>query len=322
MGSPVMKGEDIIISEDQYKMQVRGTLLILWNVYNFFVSYAIVDKFELSSANHKPSSNTLDKWILSLTNRLILDVTAALDSYDTVMAITKIQEFVNSLSTWYIRRSRVRVGPSAENNEDKQSFYQTSFAVLTNLSKLLAPITPFISEEIFRNLTNGESVHLSDWPKPQESLIDEKIEQEMAEGTQVASVILARRKAAEVPVRVPLKKLSYSGPRELSQDVLKIVLEEINIGNLEYEGKQDLFVSTGSESELTSDSNQDQDAGLAREIIRKIQAERKKMETKLDERVDVEIPDWPGEFEGEIKRKALIDKLTKSSEFRVLRKNA
>ncbi|MCB1160987.1 MAG: class I tRNA ligase family protein, partial [Leptospiraceae bacterium] len=158
MGSPVMNGEDIDISEDNYKIQVRGMLLILWNCYNFFVSYAMVDKWEHESEDKNfESKNVLDVWILSLLHNLILSVTEDLNAYDTVAAITKLEKFVNEFSTWYIRRSRDRVGPSAENVEDRNAFYWTCEHVLVSVSKLLAPVTPFIAEEIFRNLTGKES---------------------------------------------------------------------------------------------------------------------------------------------------------------------
>ncbi|OGH16751.1 MAG: isoleucine--tRNA ligase [Candidatus Levybacteria bacterium RIFCSPHIGHO2_02_FULL_40_18] len=316
MSSPVMKGEDILISEEQYKMQIRGTLLILWNVYNFFVSYANIDGWSPASHKSQASSNALDRWVISLTNRLIIEVTEALDSYDTVSAITKIQDFVNNLSTWYIRRSRDRVGLSAENREDKELFYETTFETLSILSKLFAPIAPLISEEIFRNLTGEESVHLVDWPKPIYDLVDKDLEQRMTDGMAVTTIILARRKAARVAVRIPLRKLSYFGPRELTGEVLKIVLDEVNVYELNFEGKEKSYRAEGD----MSVSNQDLAAGAARDIIRKIQAERKNLGTSLDEKVDVELPDWPKDFEEEIRKKALVDKLTKSEIFRVVKK--
>ncbi len=321
LGSPVMNGEDILISEDQYKMQVRGTLLILWNVYNFFVSYANIDNWEKSLAV-KESSNVLDAWILSLTNRLTKEITHDLDSYDTVSAVNKLGSFVNDLSTWYIRRSRDRVGPTAESKEDKNAFYSVCFEVLVRLSQVAAPLAPFISEEIYRNLTGEESVHLSDWPKFDDSFIDADLEQEMRDAAQIASAILARRKNAQVAVRIPLRKLSYEGPSEFSEDILKVVSDEVNIYQLEYEGKADLFMSEGELSELIDPANQDVDAGEARDIIRKIQAERKNLGTALDEKVNVELPSWPQEFESEIKRKALINELKKSDAFKVTRVNA
>ncbi|RJQ37975.1 isoleucine--tRNA ligase, partial [Candidatus Microgenomates bacterium] len=195
MGSPVMRGEDILISEEQYKNQVKGMMLILWNIYNFFITYANIDGWEFKSQNTQAkSSNILDVWIMSLVNDLTKEITKDFDNFDTVSSIEKIKKFVDVFSTWYIRRSRSRVGPGADNEKDKNNFYQTSYEVLVNLSKLLAPLTPFLAEEIFRNLTKEESVHLADWPEFNEKLIDNKLEKEMSSAMELASVIHALRK--------------------------------------------------------------------------------------------------------------------------------
>ena len=315
MGSPVMNGEDILISEEQYRMQVRGTLLILWNVYNFFVSYANTDKFVQKKLNIV-SSNVLDRWILSRLSQLIKQLGDELDKYDTVSAINKIQGFVTELSTWYIRRSRDRVGPTVEDGQDKQLFYETSLFVLKNLAQVAAPIIPFITDEIYRNLTGEESVHLSLWPDYDSSVTDEELEIEMKAGQELVSQAHMIRKTNNIPVRIPFKTLTYNGPKEISDEVLEVVKSEVNVLDLKFRKKIESFEVKGDISE----KNQDFDAGLAREIIRKIQAERKNLGTDLAEKVDVEIEGWPEKFENEIKRKALVDNLKKSDMFRVLRK--
>lgn len=314
MGSPVMNGEDIDISEDNYKIQVRGMLLILWNCYNFFVSYAMVDKWEqgLGDENFE-SKNVLDVWILSLLHNLILSVTEDLNGYDTVAAITKLEKFVNEFSTWYIRRSRDRVGPSAENVEDRNAFYWTCERVLVSLSKLLAPITPFIAEEIFRNLTGKESIHLEDWPEVNSDYIDNNLEQEMRVGVEVASFINAFRKENSIKAKIPLKKIEYQAEVELSKAVAAVVMDEGNV--------KELVFSTKGSTNVAGEANEknlDLIAGEAREIIRKIQVERKALGTALDEKVNVQLENWPEEYEAEIKRKALVENL-KHGEFTVTR---
>ncbi|MBI4091753.1 MAG: isoleucine--tRNA ligase [Candidatus Levybacteria bacterium] len=319
MGSPVMKGEDILISEEQYKMQVRGTLLILWNVYNFFVSYANVDNWTVN--NQKQTANSqiiLDRWILSLTNRLIIEVTGALDSYDTVSAISKIQEFVNNLSTWYIRRSRDRVGPSAEDNGDKNLFYETIVEVLITLSKLFAPIAPFISEEIFRNLTCEESVHLTDWPEAEKSLINKEIEENMTYSRKLVEQVHTHRKEQGIRVRQPLNSLATISPVNFNTvGTASLIQDEVNVKRID--------VKHGDNVELikldTQQTPKLKEEGRSRDLIREIQEERKKLGTNLDEWVNVELPDWPESFEQKIKREALVDRLTKADKFRVLRKN-
>jgi isoleucyl-tRNA synthetase len=315
LGSPVMRGEDIIISEEQYRNQVRGMMLILWNVYNFFVTYATLDKWEKTSGELQ-GSNILDTWILSRLNGLIKEVSADLEGYDTVGAISKLQAFVDDFSTWYIRRSRDRVGFAAENSDDKNAFYKTTYHVLTTFSKVLAPIAPFISEEIYSNLTGEESVHLSDWPEADTRLIDKKLEEEMVAGIKVSSIIHNLRKAQNVSAKIPLKHFSYSGPHKLSDDISKIVLEETNIYKLDYETESSDYVFKGSFEQ----DNQDLVAGEAREVIRRIQGERKNLGTAMDEWVDVEIESWPVEFEEQIKKKALVSNLIQSEVFKVIRK--
>ena len=263
------------------------------------------------------SNNVLDKWIISLLNNLIKNVTSDLENYDTVSAINKLQIFIDRLSTWYIRRSRDRVGSTA-NGDDKLTFYSTSYEVLAALSKLLAPITPFLSEEIYRNLTNGESVHLENWPTANEELINEKLEVEMLSAINLSSQVLSFRKRSGIRVRIPIRKLEYKGPEEVEREVLRIVLDEVNVYELSFSGNAQDYKVKGD----TTEKNLDIEAGEAREIIRQIQAERKTLGTKLNEKVDVQLPFWPGKFEEDIKRKALVDNLIRSDKFQVIRKNA
>ena len=314
LGSPVMNGEDIIISEEQYRNQVRGTMLILWNVYNFFVSNANIDRWEPKKIEFKPK-NVLDKWILSLLTHLTIDVSKSLESYNTVDAVSKITKFVDQLSTWYVRRSRDRVGPAAENEDDKNNTYQTLWYVLLNLSKILAPLAPFIAEEIYRGLNGDESVHLSDWPKTNEDLIDIKVETEMNKAIELSSVINSFRKQNSISVKIPLRKLEFDSPGVIPEDILKIVSEEVNVHDLKFNPKKGEYSISGD----TGKENQDLVAGEARDIIRKIQAERKNLGTRLDEKVDVFLESWPQDFEQEIKRKTLINEM-KKGEFKVLRK--
>lgn len=311
LGSPVMNGEDILILEDQYKLQVRGMMLILWNTYNFFVSYALIDgwtpvdkKTEVSS-----STNVLDKWILSRLHSLVVSTTNNLDNYNTVDSISQIQEFVNDFSTWYVRRSRDRVGPGAAEETDKKAFYETTYEVLTTITKLLAPIAPFISEEIYRNLTDLESVHLELWPEANESLIDKDLEEQMKLARQVVEAGLSFRKANSLKLKTPLRKIElalegdYSSVRE---DVWEVVLSELNAKNLMINAK-----TKYPAIEVEVSDQQLKDEGEVRDIIRKIQAERKNLGTALDEKVDVELEYWPEEFTDEIKRKTVINTLNK-----------
>jgi isoleucyl-tRNA synthetase len=316
-GSPVMHGEDILISEEQYRNQVRGMLLILWNVYNFFVTYALIDKWDKKTRSTKPSQNVLDQWIMSLLNGLTRTITQDFENFDSVTAIAHLQSYVDKLSTWYIRRSRDRVGFSAENQDDKNNFYSTAYTVLTTLTKLAAPLIPFITEEIYRNLTGEESVHLTDWPETDMKFINIELEEEMEHAIQLVSIIHEFRKNASIKVKIPVKKLSYSGVEEFSGDVLAVIREETNVYELEFVKNAKEFTVTGD----TSEKNQDLVMGEVRDIIRKIQQERKILGTTFDELVEVYLPSWPERFENEIKKNALVSELIKDTEFKVVRNN-
>ena len=316
LGSPVMNGEDIRISEIDYRDQVRGTLLILWNTYNFFVTYANIDGWTPTVGSQKPGDRgqlgALDLWILSRLSRLVQEITINLDRYDTSGAISLYKKFVNEFSTWYIRRSRDRVGPSSESGSDRDNFYKTTYEVLSTLCKVIAPITPFIAESIFRNLTDLESVHLETWPEQNEDMIDKKLETEMVLGQELASSISAFRKDAGVKVKIPFIKLTYSG-QKLEDNILQIVKDEANIEDLQFNKGADKYEVEG----VTDQSNQNLEAGQARDIIRSIQQKRKELGTTMIQLVNVSIPEWPKEFEAEIKRKALVKTIVVSDTFEV-----
>ena len=314
MGSPVMHGEDILISEEQYKMQVRGMMLILWNVYNFFVTYANADNwyFKDESKRVENSQNKLDRWILSLLNALVMEITDDLEIYDTVVAISKVKEFIEHLSNWYIRRSRERVRLYATDFTDKLAFYNTTYKVLVTLSKLLAPITPFIAEEIYKNLTGEESVHLVSWPEPNHSFFDKKIESEMEAIRRVVELTHSQRKEFEIPIKQPLISLATVSPVEISDEGARLVKDEVNV--LTYDNR--IVGDTYSATVDKTRNEKTENARLAREIIRKIQEERKNLGTTLNEKVNVSLPVWPKAYEGEIKRKALVSILS-VGDFRV-----
>ncbi|MBI4065399.1 isoleucine--tRNA ligase [Candidatus Gottesmanbacteria bacterium] len=296
MGSPVMHGEDIRISEEEYRNQVKGTLLILWNIYNFFVTYANIDRFKVQSAKFK-SKNVLDKWILSLFQKLISDVTNALEAYDSVKAIDYIKKFVNELSTWYIRRCRERVGPTVNDKRDKEAFYQTTYKVLLTLTKLLAPIAPFITEEIYKNLTGEESVHLSEWPKEsiehslgktqdrRDSSIE--VEEKMQMVRKICEMGHAQRKFAKIKVRQPLQECRIQNVKfKIEDEFVELIKDELNVKQVQWKvGRGELRVALD-----TTITSQLEKEGKARELMRKVQILRKEKGCTIDERVKVTLP--------------------------------
>ncbi|HZQ29965.1 MAG TPA: isoleucine--tRNA ligase [Patescibacteria group bacterium] len=317
MGSPVMKGEDIIISGDQYREQVRGILLILWNVYNFFVSNANADNWAQKVSEFNTKNNVLDKWIISRLNNTISSVTEAYEKFNTPEIIDKSSDFLKDLSLWYVRRSRDRVGPTATDEKDKNDAYSTLWFVLKEYCKVLAPVIPFVTEEIYRNLTGEESVHLTDWMEHDPKLINRELEEEMAEAATLATMIHNERKQHKIPVKIPLKRFSYKG-HKLDPELIEVIKKEVNVNDLILTEELDVW-TPDDYSELKDMNNRDLRAGEARDIVRTIQEERKKLGTKLTDRVSVILPDWPKEFEDEIKRKAMVKEIKKGSEFKVER---
>ena len=266
--------------------------LKLWNVYNFFVTYANLDSWK-PGRNRKPGrvSNILDKWILIRFGQTVNIVTDSLEKYDATLASTEIEKFTDDLSLWYIRRSRDRVGPAKENDKDASGFYSTTYYVLTNLCKLLAPFMPYFSENIYTNLTHEESVHLSDWPKefdlPDES--DFQLLSEMQKVREIVEKVHAKRKESEIPVRQPLGKFTVKNYKLKFSDIKKVMLDEVNFKDVDFkDGKGEINVTL--DTKITPELEEE---ASARDLVRKIQEERKKLNLNLTQKVNVQIDKIP-----------------------------
>ena len=221
---------------------LRRVLLTLWNVYSFFTNYASIDKFhpDQKPRDWKPE-NELDRWILSELNTLVDQVDGYLDRYDPTNAGRRIQEFIDQLSNWYVRRSRRRFWRS-ENDGDKLSGYITLHTCLVTLAKLMAPLAPFISEEIYRNLVCSmdgdapDSVHLAKFPSADPSLKDEPLMEATRLAMRIASMGRGARSKAGIKVRQPLASVSVktrtANEREYLDLVSAQVLDELNIKEL------------------------------------------------------------------------------------------
>jgi isoleucyl-tRNA synthetase len=255
---------------------------MLWNSYYFFVMYANIDKFKVKSQKPKVKNtgNLLDKWIISELHMLIKNVDEKLENYDIYNAAHEIEKFIDNLSNWYIRRSRKRFWKS-EDDADKENAYQTLYTVLVELSKLMAPFTPFIAEEIYKNLTNEESVHLADFPKADEKLIDEKLNKEMDKARTIISEGLQLRAKAGIKVRQPLNKFSIFN-FQFSKEITEIIKDELNVKKVveECEKEKEMILDT----KITADLKLE---GQAREIIRFIQEMRKEAGYEVDNRIQI-----------------------------------
>jgi len=281
--SPVMQAENLNFSEKEVAELSRGMFRMLWNSYSFFTLYANIDKWESNKNTEyriQNTENVLDRWIISELNQLIADINKGMESYDLTKSARLFAPFIDNLSNWYIRRSRKRFWKS-ENDGDKDSAYQTLWEVLVTLSRLIAPFTPFIADEIYKNLTGEESVHLGKYPESNKALIDGELNLEMQDARRIVEMGLSARAAGKVKVRQPLEKLEYHG-NQLSRELEIIIADEVNVKKVLYSKgdsnsvELDLIITEGLKLE-----------GLAREIIRNIQSLRKKSNFKVDDRIKV-----------------------------------
>ena len=255
---------------------------MLWNSYSFFVMYANIDDWK-AKKEVIISENILDKWILIELNLLTKVVDEKLAQYDIYSAAGQIEKFVDNLSNWYIRRSRKRFWKS-EDDIDKEAAYQTLHRVLVDLSKLMAPFTPFIAEEIYKNLTGNESVHLADFPVCDDELVEEKASKELFDQmTKVREIIsegLQMRAQAKIKVRQPLAKVIIKSIFQI--ELIEIIKEELNV--------KDVVVNTKQVEQIVLDLEITEDLkleGQAREIVRYIQEMRKEAGYEIDNRIKV-----------------------------------
>ena len=307
MGSSVMQGEDILISETAYRDQIKTFLIPLWNIVKYFTMYANVDQWNYSE-EVKVSSNILDKWALSLTHSLVQSVTVDLDNYNTLAAVSKLITFIDDISKWYIRRSRDRVGPAAEDEADKQAFYTTCYEVLTTVLILAAPIAPFIADFLFKNLTEQESVHLVDWPVANTKFIDKTLESSMEKARKAAEEGHAKRKEDNIKVKIPVGNLAWTSASDYSNIISEawdVVLKELNVKNVTINST---FKYPDPPAEYTEEQLQHE--GELRELIREIQAERKNQKCSVSDKVNLVVPEiFKNDLEF-IKRKVLADSIT------------
>lgn len=285
----------------------RQFYLILWNAFRFVVNNLALEEARISSSATRLSP--LDRWIRSRLATTIDLVTASLEEYDAPPATQAIESFVQDFSTWYIRRSRDRVGPLSDSPADTVAFYRTSVEVLTTLARLLAPFLPFISELIYRTLTGDTSVHLAAWPRSQTRRIDRRLEAEMNTIRDLAEKIHAARKRAKLKTRQPLRSVTLRmKPLSIRSDpeLLEILAQEVNVRQVKRGASQQEGIAIELDTRMTAELRAE---GEAREIIRVIQDERKKRGVKPREPIIVRVPAIPAGFEAEIRRRTFAEKL-------------
>jgi isoleucyl-tRNA synthetase len=238
MNSPAVKAEPLRFSERGVENVVKNVILPIWNAYSFFVTYSNIDKWRPKQVNAKHAkklSNKLDRWILSELHALIKEVTEEMDQYN-LQAIRPIYQYIGYLTNWYIRRSRRRFWKS-DNDKDKEEGYQTLYTVLTQLSQVMAPVMPMLSESMYRNLTGEESVHLTNWPAFEDNAIDIDLNEEIELIQLIAKLGNAGRSRTKIKTRQPLQKIQLGIPESMRhlihEDQLAVLREELNVKEIE-----------------------------------------------------------------------------------------
>lgn len=222
--------------EDGIKEMIAKFFNTFRNTYNFFSMYANTDNIDPRNYSVKYENlEEIDKWIISKYNKLVKNVTTSMDEYDLNKVTKYLISFVSDdLSNWYIRRNRKRFWAS-EIDDSKKGVYQTTYQILVGVCKLLAPICPFVSDEIYCNLTGKESVHLADYPVCDESVINEEIERRMDLVIEFISMGRNAREDAKIKVRQPLNSVILDGKYEsIIGDIDSLIKEELNVKNINY----------------------------------------------------------------------------------------
>ena len=314
LGSPLTNGENFALT-DKDVGDVARKLSMIWNMYDFFTMYAEVDGWEFDGKLTDPIDklqNPLDRWVVSRLHQLVAEVEERTEAYDLQGALKPILPFLDDASNWYVRRSRRRFWKS-EDDSDKAEAYKTLHYVLTRLSYLLAPFTPFMAEELHSKLVGGESVHLKDWLPA--GRVDERVLTDMARARQVIEQGLAARMQKsgsedQVKVRQPLARLAYGGDK-LDGFYETMIADEVNV-------KVVAHSSQVKESEVVLDKSITpalKREGLMREVVRVVQAVRKQAGLQVDDRISLvletdntELKQAIDEFLTTIYRETLTDR--------------
>lgn len=311
LSSPVCSGEDFALL-DKDVSDVHRKLSMLWNVYDFFTTYAEIEGIDSSDLEGPARiKNPLDAWIIERFYELRDAITTGMEEYNIPKALEPVLPFIDDLSNWYVRRSRRRFSKN-DDREDKLAAFSTLYEMLRLTAIVLAPFTPFLSEELYQKLTGaGDSVHLLYWPAPLEGKSHRYSLDDMARTRAIITDALALRMRksdteAQIKVRQPLSSLTYPDDK-LDDFYEQIIADEVNVKSVENGAELSL------DKTLTPDLLEE---GFARDLIRAVQATRKAAGLKPDDHIRLSLScDVPARFVDLVKSEAKADTLDKNSNF-------
>ena len=311
LSSPVLSGEDFALL-DKDVSDVNRKLAMIWNVYDFFTTYAEIEGIDSEDFNQIIRvKNPLDRWITLRIYQLRDEITTGMEEYNIPKALDGVLLFIDDLSNWYVRRSRRRFSKNTD-KEDKFAAFSTLYSMLEMLATLMAPFTPFLSEELYQKITGkNESVHLLDWPGQLKPSATDTVLEDMARTRQIITDALALRMQKsdtenQIKVRQPLSKLTYPGDK-LDDFYEQIIMDEVNVKKVE-NGKELTLDKT-----LTDELKRE---GFARDLIRAIQSARKNAKLSMDDHIKLSLSiDLPEGFENLVKTETLTDDFTKNANY-------
>ncbi|MEN8161773.1 MAG: DUF5915 domain-containing protein, partial [Myxococcota bacterium] len=243
ISSAVLRGGELRVEKDGKAIAdvVRAVLLPIWNAWYFFSLYANTDGITATAT--RAGATVLDRYALAKTRELVSRVGDRMDDYDIAGACQAVLDYLEALNNWYIRRSRPRFWKS-ERDADKQAAYDTLWTALTTLCRVASPLLPFLTDEIYRGLSGGESVHLGDWPDAEALPEEAELVADMDRVRDVCSTALALRRQHDVRVRQPLARLTVAGPgAERLRPYLDLIEDEVNVKDVELSGEIEAFAS-------------------------------------------------------------------------------
>ncbi|MFH1900210.1 MAG: isoleucine--tRNA ligase [Patescibacteria group bacterium] len=312
MTSAVMRAENLFFNDRGVREVYNKIIVLLLNVLTFYKTFSAGEQVE--DLEEKDLEHVLDIWIISKLNLLIKEVTSEMDKYNTVKAGRPFKEFINDLSTWYLRRSRNRF--KGEDKDDKLRALKTLRHILFNLAKLMAPLTPYIAEYIYQELKGRlESVHLESWPDPKVKVVDDKGLNNMDITRKVIELGLAKRAEAKIKVRQPLNELTVNN-QQLTREYQELIKDELNIKKIKLEKDKSEELTVELDLNISEELKKE---GMLREIVRTINQMRKKQKMTVKDRIIVEynsndemMNNVFEKYKEDIRKHVLADKIEKT----------